>query len=209
MTISVILYEDSKELRESLSQLIGGTEGFEVKGAFANCLNIENETAQLKPDVILMDIDMPEMNGIEGLKKIREKNPDVNILMLTVFDDNHKVFEAIKAGANGYLLKKIPPSKLLEAIHEAYSGGAPMTPGIARQVLNLIAKPKTENKFNLSKREMEVLQLLVEGYSYKLLAVELNISIETVRSHVKKIYEKLHVNSKGQAVAKAHKDNIL
>jgi DNA-binding NarL/FixJ family response regulator len=209
MSISVVLYEDRQELRDSLSQLIGGTDGFELVGAFPNCNTVEKDMEELNPDVILMDIDMPGVSGLEGLKIIRKTNSDVSILMLTVFDDNKNILEAIKAGANGYLLKKIPPAKLLEAIIDAHNGGAPMTPGIARQVLQIIATPKPNNNFNLSEREKEVLTYLVNGYSYKQLAAELFISIDTVRSHIKKIYEKLHVNSKGEAVAKAHKDHIL
>jgi DNA-binding NarL/FixJ family response regulator len=158
-----------------------------------------------------MDIDMPGTNGIEGLKRIRAKNSDVKILMLTVFDDNKNVFEAIRSGANGYVLKKTPPAKLLEYIEEAASGGAPMTASIATQVLKMFSQVNTTQNedYNLSDREKQVLQLLVDGYSYKMIASEMFISIDTVRSHIKKIYEKLHVNSKSEAVAKAFKDKLL
>jgi DNA-binding NarL/FixJ family response regulator len=154
---------------------------------------------------------MPGTNGIEGLKQIRSVNNNVKILMLTVFDDNKNVFEAIRSGANGYVLKKTPPSKLLEYIQEAASGGAPMTSSIATQVLKMFSQvnlPKTDDH-NLSDREMQVLQLLVDGYSYKMIAAEMHIAIDTVRSHIKKVYEKLHVNSKSEAVAKAFKDRIV
>ena len=161
--------------------------------------------------LILLDIDMPGTNGLEGLKIIRSVNTDVKVLMLTVFDDNKNVFEAIRNGANGYILKKTPPAKLLEYISEAASGGAPMTASIATQVLKMFSQvndPKGGD-YNLSDREKEVLHLLVEGYSYKMIASKMFIAIDTVRSHIKKIYEKLHVNSKSEAVAKAFKDRLV
>ena len=209
--IKLLLYEDNPQLREGLTMLIDGSEGFSVLAAYKNCNNVAAEVEAWKPDVILMDIDMPGTNGIEGLKLIREKNDDVKVLMLTVFDDNRNVFEALKNGANGYVLKKTPPAKLLEFITEAASGGAPMTASIATQVLKMFSQvnaPKSED-YNLSEREKQVLQLLVDGYSYKMIASQMFIAIDTVRSHIKKIYEKLHVNSKSEAVARAFKDRIL
>lgn len=209
--INVILYEDNPQLREGLSMLLNGSEGFEVIGAFKNCNNVVSEVEALKPDVILMDIDMPGTNGIEGLKLIRQGNTEVKILMLTVFDDNKNVFEAVKNGANGYLLKKTPPAKLLEYIQEAHTGGAPMSSSIATQVLKMFSQVHNDvgSDYHLSEREKQVLQWLVNGYSYKMIASEMFISIDTVRSHIKKIYEKLHVNSKSEAVAKAFKDKIV
>lgn len=209
--IRIVLYEDNTKLRENLTLLIDGANDFIVCGAFKNCDHILQQTQELLPDVILMDIDMPGTNGIEGLRIIRSQYPDLPILMLTVFDDNQHVFDAIKAGADGYLLKKTSPDKLLEYIHEVYEGGAPMTSSIARQVLHLFARQPSDknNKYHLSDREKEVLQLLVNGYSYKMIAGEIFISIDTVRSHIKKIYEKLHVNSKSEAVAKAFRDKLV
>ena len=209
--IRLLLYEDNPQLREGLTMLINGSEGFEVLAAYRNCNNVEEEVQAWKPDVILLDIDMPGINGIEGLKKIRQANSEVKILMLTVFDDNKNVFEAIKAGANGYLLKKTPPARLLEYIEEAYTGGAPMTSSVATQVLKMFSEIHHggSSDYNLSDREKQVLQLLVNGYSYKMIAADMFIAIDTVRSHIKKIYEKLHVNSKSEAVAKAFKDNIV
>jgi len=209
--IKVLLYEDNPQLREGLSMLINGSDGFEVVAAFKNCDNAPDEVDIYRPDVILMDIDMPGTNGIQGLKNIREVNEQVKILMLTVFDDNKNVFEAIKSGANGYLLKKTPPSKLLDYIEEANSGGAPMSSSIATQVLRMFSDMNSSKgvDYDLSEREKEVLQLLVNGYSYKMIASEMFIAIDTVRSHIKKIYEKLHVNSKSEAVAKAFKDKLV
>jgi DNA-binding NarL/FixJ family response regulator len=209
--IKVMLYEDNPQLREGLTMLIDGSDGFTVLASYKNCDNVIDEVEAWKPDVILMDIDMPGTNGIEGLKKIRARNTEVKILMLTVFDDNKNVFEAVRNGANGYVLKKTPPAKLLEYIEEAASGGAPMTASIATQVLKMFSQVNTSQNddYNLSDREKQVLQLLVDGYSYKMIASEMFISIDTVRSHIKKIYEKLHVNSKSEAVAKAFKDKLL
>ncbi|WP_207496704.1 response regulator [Aridibaculum aurantiacum] len=209
--IKLVLYEDNPQLREGLTMLINGSDGFEVLAAFKNCENVVAEVEAYQPDVILMDIDMPIVNGIEGLKKIRAVNTDVKILMLTVFDDNKNVFEAISNGANGYILKKTPPARLLEYIAEAQTGGAPMTASIATQVLKMFSAMNNEKgeDYNLSDREKQVLQLLVDGYSYKMIAAEMYIAIDTVRSHIKKIYEKLHVNSKSEAVAKAFKDKLV
>lgn len=207
----LLIYEDNPQLREGLTMLINGSDGFEVLSAFKNCNHVEDEVQAFKPDVILMDIDMPGTNGIEGLKKIREIDTDVKILMLTVFDDNKNVFDAISNGANGYVLKKTPPARLLEYIQEAQTGGAPMTSSIATQVLKMFSSLNNEKgeDYDLSEREKQVLQLLVNGYSYKMIAAEMFIAIDTVRSHIKKIYEKLHVNSKSEAVAKAFRNKIV
>jgi DNA-binding NarL/FixJ family response regulator len=209
--IKVLIYEDNPQLREGLTMLIDGTEGFRVMGAFKNCNQILTEVNDYMPDVILMDIDMPGVNGIEGLKMVRKVNTDVSVIMLTVFDDNSNIFEALRNGANGYLLKKTPPAKLLEYIEEASTGGAPMTSSVASQVLKMFSSLNNPggNDYNLSEREKQVLQLLVNGYSYKMIAAEMFIAMDTVRSHIKKIYEKLHVNSKSEAVAKAFRDRLL
>jgi DNA-binding NarL/FixJ family response regulator len=209
--IKILIYEDNPQLREGLSMLINGTDGFEVLAAYKNCNNVVEEVTAWKPDVVLMDIDMPGVNGLDGLKNIRKVNTEVKVLMLTVFDDNRNVFEALRNGANGYVLKKTPPAKLLDYISEAASGGAPMTASIASQVLKMFSEINTAiiPDYNLSEREKQVLQFLVNGYSYKMVAAEMDISIDTVRSHIKKIYEKLHVNSKSEAVAKAFKDRLI
>ncbi len=209
--IKLLIYEDNPQLREGLTMLLNSSEGFEVLASFKNCSNVLAEIKVYKPHVILMDIDMPGTNGIEGLKQIRLINDEVKILMLTVFDDNKNVFEAISNGANGYILKKTSPARLLEFIQEASSGGAPMTSSIATQVLKMFSsfhKAKGED-YDLSEREKQVLHLLVNGYSYKMISAEMFIAIDTVRSHIKKIYDKLHVHSKSEAVAKAFKDKIV
>lgn len=209
--IKLMLYEDNPQLREGLTMLLNGSDGFEVVAAFKNCNHVEDEVQAFDPDVILMDIDMPGTNGIEGLKRLRKVNSRAKVLMLTVFDDNKNVFDAIRSGANGYLLKKTPPARLIEYIAEANSGGAPMTSSIATQVLRMFSDMNAQQgeDYNLSEREKQVLQLLVNGYSYKMIAAEMFIAIDTVRSHIKKIYEKLHVNSKSEAVAKAFKDKLV
>lgn len=209
--IKLIIYEDNLQFREGMSMLINGSEGFEMLASFKNCDYIEEDIVKYQPDVILMDIDMPGTDGIEGLKRVRAVNDTVKVLMLTVFDDNQRIFDSIKNGANGYVLKKTPPARLLEYIQEANTGGAPMTGSIATQVLKMLSGGAADRseEFNLSERERTVLQLLVKGYSYKMIAGEIFISIDTVRSHIKKIYEKLQVNSKSEAVAKAFKGRIV
>lgn len=207
----LLIYEDNPDLRASLSQLLGGSPGLELVGALPNCTQVTTDVVRLQPDVVLMDIDMPGMTGIEGLRRLKAVRPETLVVMLTVFEENSRVFDAICAGADGYLLKKTPPAKLLEAISEVRLGGAPMTPAIARQVLKLFptsparaqAGAVAEPMDALSQREQEILKLLVAGYSYKMIAADRNISLDTVRSHIKKIYEKLHVHSMTEAVTKA------
>ncbi|MBN8694910.1 MAG: response regulator transcription factor [Bacteroidetes bacterium] len=210
--IQVAIFEDNAQLRESLKELINTSEGFKVVGVFPNCNNIVKDCEQLKPHVVLLDIDMPGIKGIEGLKNLRiSGNTDVKVLMLTVFDDNKSIFDAIQYGANGYILKKTAPAKLLEHINDAYLGGSPMTSSVATQVLKMFSEihNRGNDNYNLTSREREVLEYLVKGYSYKMIASDMFIAIDTVRSHIKKIYEKLHVNSKSEAVAKAFQDKIV
>ena len=209
--IGVLIYEDNPQFREGLTMLINGSIGFCVLASYKNCDNVREEVQKWNPDVILLDINMPGTDGLEGLKRIREVNIDTKVLMLTVFDDNKNVFEALRNGADGYLLKKTPPAKLLEYIQDATEGGAPMTSSIAAQVLKMFHEsPRAKHQeYDLSERERQVLQLLVDGFSYKMIANDLFIAIDTVRSHIKKIYEKLHVHSKSEAVAKAFKDRLL
>jgi DNA-binding NarL/FixJ family response regulator len=211
MNIKVVIFEDNGSLRKSLFQLIDGSDGFKCVGAFEDCLDILKNIEDTKPDVVLMDIEMPGINGIEGVRILREKYPHLKILMQTIFEDNEKIFNSILAGASGYILKNTSPSRFLDFIRETYEGGAPMSPSVATKVLKIVAEsssPKV-NTFNLSEREKEVLSCLVKGMSYKLIADACFISIDTVRGHIRNIYEKLHVHSKGEAVAKAIKSNIV
>ncbi|MBP6812208.1 MAG: response regulator transcription factor [Saprospiraceae bacterium] len=206
MTIRTLLYEDNNDLRGALAALIGGADGFELSGAFDNCMGVVEQVAALHPDVVLMDIDMPGMSGIEGVARLKKAHPKVEALMLTVFDDDDRVFQAVCAGASGYLLKKTTPERILEALREVTEGGAPMSPVIARKVLQLFPGKPTERDVELDKlsaREMEVLKTLSRGFSYKMVAAEMNIGIETVRTYIKRIYEKLQVHSVSEAVSKA------
>jgi len=205
MKIGVVIYEDNVFLRNSIADLIQSSSKFEMKGAFENCDHVSFEMETLRPEVVLMDIEMAGTNGLDGLRIIRKKYPHIQVLMLTVFEDNEHVFEAIQAGASGYLLKKTPAEKIPEAIEDVLNGGAPMTSSIARKVLELFPKTPSYNEdvSNLTTREQEVLQLLVSGHSYKMIAEKCSITLETVRSHIKRIYEKLKVHSATEAAAKA------
>lgn len=204
MAIRVQLYEDNQILREALSFMIAATEGFALAGAYGNCLEAVQQVRKNEPDVVLMDIDLPEQNGMEALALIKQKFSYVDVLMLTVFDDDERVFESIKSGASGYLLKKTSPTRIMDAIKEVYEGGAPMSPSIARRVLQQMhRRPGAESDLSqLTERESQVLQLLAEGKSYKMVAADCGIGIETVRTHIKRIYEKLQVHSVTEAVAK-------
>lgn len=209
--IRILIFEDNPDFIDSLSELISNADGMELAGVYNNCKNVIKNVDYHQPDVVLMDIDMPIENGLQGLRNIRASSNEVCVLMLTVFDDNDRVFQAICHGASGYLLKRTPPEKIIEAIREAHNGGAPMTPSVAKQVLKLFSQPfqKSAELQTLTPREHDVLSLLVRGYSYKMAAAELGVSIETLRFHIKNIYTKLHVNSKSEAVAKAIQNKIV
>ena len=209
--IKVAVFDDNDTIRDSITLLLGETQDLEIVGSYSHCLDVVENIIDTKPDVVIMDIDMPGMNGIEGVKLIRKNCPTVQILMFTVFDDEEKVFAAIKSGAAGYILKNAEPGQLVQAIVEVHNGGAPMTAGIARKVLQQFQSmlPEEKSDYNLSNREKEVLALLVSGLSYKMIAVKLNITYDTVRAHMKKIYEKLHVASMTEAVAKALNQNLF
>jgi len=211
MQTGIIIYEDNDSLRKSLSNLVTFSKDFLLLGQYSNVENVEAQVKESMPDVILMDIDMPGMNGIEAVKKIRVFNREVNIIMLTVFDDNKHVYEAICAGASGYLLKKNISDKLTDAITEVRNGGAPMSPGIAKMVishLQQLPQPK-DNTYELTTREKEILSSLSQGNSYKLIAAALHISIDTVRTHIKNIYQKLQVHTQAEAVSKALNEKLV
>ncbi len=211
--IRILLYEDNRDLREGMTFLLQATPGLELAGAFPDCSNLEMQIPGLKPDVVLMDIDMPGRSGIEATPIVKALRPETQVIMLTVFEDEDKIFQAIRSGAAGYLLKRTPPSEIIAAVHDVKNGGSPMTSSIARRVLQFFQQhpPSSEQKtdYDLSSREQDILKSLVKGYSYKLIASEHFISIDTVRSHIRHIYEKLHVNSKTEAVLKALKEKIV
>ncbi len=207
--MKVLIYEDNHKLRQSLELMIDGTEGMSVVGAFESCSQVIENIRTLKPEAVLMDINMPGVDGIEGVRLIREQSADILILMHTVFEDDEKIFASLSAGANGYLLKKTAPAQLLTAIQDVFTGGAPMSPGVARRVLQSFRNPAKKNEYNLTERENQVLVLLVKGYTYKLIASECHIALDTVRTHLRRIYEKLHVNCGTEAVAKALRDKIV
>lgn len=203
--INVLVYDDSPARQEALELLISQHEDMKFLGAFENCMNVSEHMKTLHPDVVLMDIDMPVVNGIEGLKLIRSEAPKVMVIMQTVFEDEDKIFDAIRAGAHGYILKKTHPARLIEGIHEVLEGGAPMNSSIARKMMETFQKQPSQSgipKFDLTEREQEILNLLVKGLSYKMIADTCGITYHTVNSHCKKIYEKLHVHSATEAIAK-------
>ncbi len=211
LPINVAIIEDQREIRECLSYLINGTEGFCCTGSYASMEEALGRISQALPDIVLADIGLPGMNGIDGVKVLKERHPDLLIVMSTVYDDEERVFDAICAGACGYLLKKTPPARLLESIREAVAGGAPMTPEIARRVIRLFRniRPPDRSKYELTPHEVRLLKLFVEGHNYKTAAVELGVSVNTVNFHVRHIYEKLQVHSRSEAVAKALRNRLV
>ncbi|MBD3288140.1 response regulator [candidate division KSB1 bacterium] len=204
--INVTIIEDDEDIRKSLAILVNGTAGFECINCYSDCESAIAEIESDPPDVILMDIGLPGMSGIEGMRIIKNKLPEIDILILTVHEDNQRVFEALCAGACGYLIKDTQPGKLLDAIQEVRCGGAPMSSKIARMVVNSF---KINPHEELTNRETEVLSQLCKGKSYKMIADTLFISEETVRRHIKNIYKKLQVGSKSEAVAKALKERLV
>lgn len=210
MATRILLYDDNEVFRVSMQSLINDQPDLELHAAMPNAETIEIDLQELRPDVILMDIDMPDVNGVEAVKRIRKKNKALPIIMLTIFDDNENIFNAICAGASGYILKGYATEEIPAAIRNVITGGAPMTGAIAKKVLQMIPQAKTEQENGkLSKKETEILIFLSKGHSYKMIAAELEITIDTVRFHIKKIYDKLHVHTAAEAVSKAIKDKLI
>ncbi len=205
MPVRIIIFEDNDALRESLVFLLKNTGEYEVSGDYGHCNDAATIARVYQPDVVLMDIDMPGKNGIEGVRAVKEARPETSVIMYT---DDEKLFQCLCAGANGYLLKKTSPSLLFDSIQEVMNGGAPMSPNIARRVLDSFRQSK-KNKYNLSERESSVLQFLTKGYTAKMIAAELDISFDTARFHLKNIYRKLHVNCGKEAIAKALIEHIV
>lgn len=214
MSIRVAVFDDNLLFRESMSTIIEDAPGFTLVGSFEDCKDVKVKIESCDPDVVLMDIEMPFVNGIEGMKTIKKLYPNLSVLMQSSFEDEDNIFNAICAGASGYILKNTMPARILECIVEVYQGGSPMSPPVARKVLGFLQQApaaviKEVPDYKLSKREKEVLKCLVKGMSYKMIADECYISYETVRSHMKKIYEKLHVVSMTEAVAKAINQGLV
>jgi DNA-binding NarL/FixJ family response regulator len=209
--IKVAIIEDRREIREGLAMLISGTEGFHCAGSFRS---MEEALAKISfdlPDIALCDIGLPGMSGIEGMRILKERYPQLLLLMLSVYDDDERIFDALCAGACGYLLKKTPPVRLLESLREAVHGGSPMSPEVARRVIALFRdiRPPERADYELTPHETRLLKLLVEGHNYKTAALELGVSVNTVSFHMRRIYEKLQVHSKSEAVAKALRDRLV
>lgn len=203
MTQKILIYEDNNDLRKSLAILLSMEDDFEVIGEFENCVNIKTDIEKSKPSIIIMDIDMPYMTGVEGVKIVKKHFPEIEIIMHTIFDDNDHIFDAIVAGASGYILKNESNENVILAIKELLNGGAPMSASIARKLIkHHQQKTIFTNTEALSPRELEVITELSKGLSYKMVAAKLFISIETVRSHCKKVYEKLQVHSLSEAMFK-------
>ncbi len=215
MSLRITIFDDNKNIRESIQMLLETVPDFEVVGAYSHVLDCVEDVKESKPDVVLMDIEMPGMTGIAALIRLKQEFPNIQVLMQTVFEDDDRVFDSICAGASGYILKNQLNTKLVDAIRELQFGGSPLSPSIARKVLNKLQsipqhiRPDQAPDYHLTAREKDVLSCLVNGLSYKMIAAELNISYETVRSHVKKIYEKLHVASLTEMVAKAINQRIV
>lgn len=207
----VWVVEDQPEIRNSLTALIGGTPGFECSGSFGSMEAALAQMGGAPPHVALVDIGLPGMNGIEGIRRIHERWPDVSPVMLTVYDDDERILEALCAGANGYLLKNTPAVRLLEAVRDSATGGSPMSPEVARRVVELFRRvqPPPQADYQLTPHEVRILNLLVRGENYKTAAVKLGVSVNTISYHVRHIYDKLHVHSRSEAVAKALQSGIL
>jgi DNA-binding NarL/FixJ family response regulator len=209
--VRVVLIEDKREIREGLRVLIDGTPGYRCVGAFRSLEDALVCIAQLNPLVILLDIGLPGMSGIQGMLHLKERCPKAPVLILSVYEDDERIFGALCAGASGYLLKRTPPAQLLESLKEVSQGGAPMSPEVARRVIHLFRefRPPEKSDYNMTPHEIRLLQLLAEGHNYKTAAEELGVTVNTIAFHMKHIYEKLHVHSKSEAVAKALRNRIV
>lgn len=208
---SIIIFEDDDQLRDSLTVLIGAANSYNytVIGNYANAMSAATLVRRDKPDVVIMDINMPGKTGVQAACEIKEAMPQTFIIMYTMFEDDETLFSSLCAGANGYILKKTSPFKLFEAINDVMEGGAPMSPAIARRVLQSFEVKSSGQLYHLTPREKEVLQLLTKGHSIKNIAVELKISFDTARTHLKNIYNKLHVNCGKEAIAKVLRERII
>jgi len=210
-TINVVIIEDDRLIRDGLARLINSGEGFHCSGAFRSMEAALEHTWAPPPDAALVDLGLPGISGIEGLARLKEKYPSLGLLVLTVYEDDERIFQAVCAGACGYLLKKTPPQKILESIHEVLNGGAPMSPEVARRVLQLFReiRPPERVTYELTPHELRLLKLLVEGHNYQSAAAELGVTFSTINFHMQNIYGKLQVHSKSEAVAKALRQRLV
>jgi DNA-binding NarL/FixJ family response regulator len=210
-TIKVAIVEDHQKFREALEFLLNNTPGYQCVGSFRSMEEALEKIRFNLPDVALVDIGLPGMSGVEGVRILKERYPSVVLLMNTVYDDDERIFQALCAGASGYLLKKTPPARLIESLNEAIAGGAPMSPEVARRVLDIFRQisPPEHEDYQLTPHELRLLKLLTEGHSYKTAATELGVSVKTISFHLQKIYEKLQVHSKSEAVAKALRNRLV
>jgi DNA-binding NarL/FixJ family response regulator len=209
--VQVAIVEDQRDIREGLKFLIDGTPGYRCTGAFASMEEALPAVEPGRADIVLMDLGLPGMSGLEGIRRFKERYPGLHLVALTVYEDDERIFEALCAGASGYLLKKTPPARLLECLREVVQGGAPMSPEVARRVITLFRafRPPPRAEHQLTPHEVRILGLLAEGHSYKTAAATLGSSVNTVAFHMKNIYSKLQVHSKSEAVAKALRDGIV
>ncbi|HEX9512480.1 MAG TPA: response regulator transcription factor [Puia sp.] len=210
MPTRIVIFEDDLRLRQSLKVLLDGVEGYSVCGDYGNCRKAIAVVEEHRPDVIIMDVDMPGADGIEGLQMIKEHRPQTHIIMQTVFEDEERLFQCLCLGADGYILKSTSSVSLLEAIDNVLHGGAPLSPTVAKKILQSFRhNPPGILQYHLSERETEIIKNLVKGYSYKMIASACHISLDTVRGHIRNIYAKLQVNSGREAVVKALRDKIV
>jgi DNA-binding NarL/FixJ family response regulator len=209
--IRVAIIEDQRDIRECLCLLVNGTGGYTCTGSYRTMEEALEKIPGQMPDVVLSDIGLPGMSGIEGVRILRKRHPALLLLMLTIHDDDERIFDAICAGACGYLLKKTPPARLLDSLREAVGGGAPMSPEVARRVIALFreVRPPDRADYHLTPHETRLLKLFVEGHNYKTAAAELRVSVNTVNFHVRSIYDKLQVHSRSEAVAKALRNRLV
>jgi DNA-binding NarL/FixJ family response regulator len=209
--IRIAIIEDQREIREGLVSLIDATEGYRCTASYSSMEDALQQIGRELPDVALIDIGLPGISGIEGMRRLRERYPNLLLLILTIYDDDDRIFDALCAGACGYLLKKTPSARLLESLREAMSGGAPMSPEVARRVVGLFQRfrPPQQADYHLTPHEVRLLKMLVQGHNYTSAATELGVSFSTIAFHMQNIYQKLQVHSKSEAVARALLERLV